>query len=112
MTTEMRELRVSNDAIADREELRRRMNDEGYVFIKKLQDPERLSQLRKDIMTVLQKGGWLVAGTDPMEGIADPAARCTEGDLPYTDVYHSMYRLQIFHESGHWPEIMDVIGPQ
>jgi hypothetical protein len=41
------ELRVSNDAVGDAEELRRRMADEGYLFIKGLQDADKLWSLRR-----------------------------------------------------------------
>ena len=49
-------------------------------------------------------------GTDPLEGIARIDAQCTEGDTAYTDVYHQVYRLQAFHRSGHWPEVLEVMG--
>ena len=49
MNTRLNEFRVSNDAVDDAEELRRRMDEEGYIFIKKLQDPDKLLALRQDI---------------------------------------------------------------
>ena len=97
------EFRVSNDALSDADELRLRMDDEGYVFFRGLLDPDRLRTLRRDMLEVIAANGWLVPGTDPMDGIADPDKRCTEGDLGYVDVYHQVYRLESFHRSGHWP---------
>ncbi len=101
------ELRVSNDAVGDAEELRRRMADEGYLFIKGLQDADKLWSLRREMLTTMQRGGWVVAGTDPMDGIADVSRQCTEGDMEYTDVYHEVYRLEAFHRSAHWPDVID-----
>jgi ectoine hydroxylase-related dioxygenase (phytanoyl-CoA dioxygenase family) len=109
MPTELKELRVSNDAMHDPEELRRRLDEEGYVFFKRLQDPDKLRDLRREMFTVIQQGGWLVAGTDPLDGIANVAAQCTEGDLGYTDVYHKVYALESFHRSAHWPEVMTMM---
>ncbi len=103
------EFLVSNDALQDAGELRRRIDEDGYLFFRQLQDPDKLLRLRREMLTVMQEGGWLIAGTDPMEGIANVDARCTEGDPEYTDVYHKVYSLQSFHESGHWPEVLDVI---
>ena len=103
------EFLVSNDALQDAGELRRRIDEDGYLFFRQLQDPDKLLRLRREMLTVMQEGGWLIAGTDPMDGIANVDARCTEGDPEYTDVYHKVYSLQSFHESGHWPEILDVI---
>jgi hypothetical protein len=109
MSEELKELRVSNDAMDDPDELRRRIADEGYLFFKRLQDPDKLWRLRREMLTVMQQGGWLVAGTDPVDGIANISAQCTEGDLAYTDVYHEIYKLESFHRSAHWPEVMEMV---
>ena len=109
-TTEtLPELTVSNDVRNDIEELRRRLNEDGYLFFRRLLDPDSLLKMRREMLTIMQAGGWLVAGTDPIDGIADPETRCTEGDLGYTDVYHEVYKLQSFHEIAHGPEIMSVL---
>ena len=105
----MKELRVSNDVLDQPEELRRRLADEGYLFLKKLQNPDRLLSLRREVMQELMEVGWLVEGTDPMDGIARIGARCTEGDPEYIDGYHQIYRLQAFHEAGQWPEVVDLM---
>ena len=59
---ELKELRVSNDAMNDPEELRHRISEDGYLFFKKLQDPDKLWALRREMLTTMQEGGWLVAG--------------------------------------------------
>ena len=80
------ELRISNEARTDVVELRRRLHDDGYLFFRGLLDPLRLLKLRREMLTVMQAGGWLAAGTDAIDGIANPDSRSTEGDLDYTDV--------------------------
>ena len=101
--------RVSNDALDDPEELRRRIDDEGYLFIKRLHDPDRVMALRRDMLSVMMSCGWLVEGTDPVDGIADISKRCAEGDVEYTPIYHEVYKLESFHRSGHWPGATSVI---
>ena len=98
---ELGELVDSNDITPDVNRLRQRLDDDGYLFFRGLLDADQLLSLRREMLTVMQRGGWLIAGTDPMDGIADPAARSTEGDPEYTDVYHEVYKLQAFHEIGH-----------
>jgi ectoine hydroxylase-related dioxygenase (phytanoyl-CoA dioxygenase family) len=109
MVEDWTEFRVSNDCQDDAEELRRRLADEGYLFFKKLQNPDKLRALRKDMTRIFYDSGWLVAGTDPMDGIADPARRCTEGDLEYNEVYHRIYRLESFHRLPHESELTSVV---
>ena len=105
----MLELRSSNDVQTDPEELRRRLDQDGYLLFRALLNAERLLELRRQMLTVMQKGGWLVQGTDPIDGIANVDARSTEGDAGYTDVYHQVYRLQLFHAMAHSPELMEVL---
>ena len=100
-----KEFRASNDCKDDAGELRRRLAEEGYLFFKKLQPPDKLLALRKDMTRIFRDCGWLIAGTDPMDGIADPSRRCTEGDLEYSAVYHRIYRLESFHRLPHEPEL-------
>ena len=91
---ELKELRISNDAMNDPEELRHRISEEGYLFFKRLQDPDKLWALRREMLTTMQEGGWLVADTDPMDGIADISTQCTEGDPEYTNVYHECIQVR------------------
>ena len=105
MEEDWKEFRVSDDCKNDTEELRRRLVAEGYLFFKKLQNPDKLLALRRDMTRSFYDAGWLVAGTNPMDGIADPSRRCTEGDQEYSAVYHRMYRLESFHQLPHEPEL-------
>ena len=106
---QVEELRLSNDIISNGKALRGRMAEEGYVFLKGVMDRDKLMALRAEMMEVLMVAGWLLEGTDPVDGIARPGVQCTEGDLEYTEVYHQLYRLESFHRSGHWPEVMAVM---
>ena len=71
MMSEYQELRISNDIMEDAEALRERIDGEGYLFFKQLQEPEKLIELRRQMLTVMQEAGWLIAGTEPVDGIAD-----------------------------------------
>ncbi len=109
MSDVIKPLRVSNDAINEPEELQRRIADEGYLFFKQLQNPDKLKELRKEMMSAVQEAGWLIAGTDPLDGIADVSKQSTEGDNEYNEGYGAAYKLENFHRSAHWPEVTEVI---
>ena len=110
MTGQFSEFMVSNDALDDPSELRSRMDDLGYLFFRKLQDPDKLLDLRKDILSTIQAGGWLVPGSNLIDGIADPSKRCTEGDPEYPAVYHEVYKLESFHSAAHWAPVVDTMS--
>ncbi len=99
--TNLEELRESNDILNNPLELQNRIAEDGYLFFRQLQDPVMLTELRRQLLTTMQEGGWIKQGTNPLDGIAEPGVQCTEGDLEYTDVYHQVYRNQLFHESAH-----------
>jgi len=105
----LKEFKVSNDAIDDAKELRRRIDEDGYLFFRKLQDADKLWELRLEMLAVMREGGWIQEGGDLADGIADISKRCTEGDLGYTEVYHQVYKLESFHRAGHWPEVLGMM---
>ena len=108
--TNLQPFRVSNDALDDPAELRRRIADEGYLFLRKLQDPDKLWQLRLDVLEVIKAGGWIKPGTALADGRVDPARACTEGERAYADVYRNVQKLRSMHAAGHWPGVVDLIG--
>ncbi len=109
MSEPIKPLRVSNDAMNDPEELQRRVAEEGYLFFKRLQDPDKLRELRLEMMTEIQKAGWLIADTDPMEGIANVDRQCTEGDNDYHEGYGRAYKLERFHRIAHEPPVIEIL---
>lgn len=109
MTDHLSELRISNDILDDGEALRARLDDEGYLFFKGLQNKDTLLSLRRQMLEVLQRAGWLVPGTDPMDGIARDGAQVTEGDPEYVKVYHEVYRIELFHRIAHDDRLCEIV---
>ena len=110
MTEDIKQLRVSNDALDDPPELQRRIADEGYLFFRGLMPSKRLRALRYEMMSAIQEAGWLIAGTNPADGIADINMRYTEGDNEYTAGYAQVYKLENFHRSAHWDEVTSTVS--
>ena len=65
MSQEIKQLRISNDAMDDPQELQRRIADEGYLFFRRLVDPDKMLELRREMMSMIQQVGWLIAGHRP-----------------------------------------------
>ncbi len=61
--------------IGDAEELRRRMERDGYLLLRGLLDRNWVIDARRSVMQRLAAEGLLLEGSDPMEGIADPQKR-------------------------------------
>lgn len=68
----LRPLRPSVDAIADREELQRRMAADGYLYLPGYLDRDEVLAARAEVVARLAAAGHLAPGTDPREAIANP----------------------------------------
>jgi hypothetical protein len=109
MATQVKHFKVSNDALDDVPELQRRLAEDGYLFIRRLLDPQPLWDLRLQILAVLREGGWLQAGSNLADGVADVSTKCAEGDPEYIAVYKNVQRLEAFHRLPHDPTIVSLI---
>jgi hypothetical protein len=66
------ELRVSNDALHNREALMQRMEDDGYLFLKGLLNQDEVVAARQEVMNRLMKAGVLDKRYPAIDGIAAP----------------------------------------
>ncbi|NKB71630.1 MAG: phytanoyl-CoA dioxygenase [Candidatus Latescibacteria bacterium] len=67
-------LRASTDARADRAELHRRMEQDGYLFLPGLLDRQQVLEARGELLARLAKRGLLASDADPLAGVAAPGA--------------------------------------
>lgn len=95
----------SSALLSDPTALKRRFDQDGYVFLRGLVDPDILLTLRRQIIAICDECGWLKPGTDPMDAISWTVPK-VEGDDDYFDVYDRIQRLQDFHALSHEPSVM------
>jgi len=65
-------LSESNDALDDAEELRRRMRDDGYLFIRGFHDREKVLAARRSLLEKLAAKGHLAPGAALDDGVIHP----------------------------------------
>ncbi len=68
------QLRRSSDAADDPAELRRRLDEDGYLYLPGYLDRAEVLEARRDVMTRLQSDGTVEPGTNPMDGVPGPTA--------------------------------------
>ena len=111
MTQKIEPFRVSNDALSNPEELRKRLLEEGYLFLRKFQNEKNLLELRQEMVEALNsKSDWFKKGTMLSEAIVDPKKACTEGDSSYTEIYQEIQKLENFHVAGHSPDVISLLS--
>jgi len=96
------------------EKLRARAEEDGFLFFKQFLPPDPLLDLRRQIIDIVARRGWIRPGTDPMDGAADLAAVADadrrDPSLRYIgvtdEVYREIQRLELFHSLPHDPRIV------
>jgi phytanoyl-CoA dioxygenase PhyH len=104
-----REFRPSNDLIDTPAELRARLADEGHLFFRGLLPREDVMVVRRAILERCRDAGWLVDGTELMEGIVDPTKACVEPEPRFLALYNEVQKLEAFHSFAHRPELLGVV---
>jgi hypothetical protein len=89
---------------ADPAALRRRMAEDGYVYVRGAVPRDVLVDLRSQITAICGHHQWLVPGTDPLDAIAQ-GPPCVEGEDEYFAVYDEVQRLEAFHALAHHPSV-------
>lgn len=99
----------SSDIRNDGEALRRRADQDGYLYIRDFVDKGAIQRARRDIAGVLQEVGWIDAGTDPLETITSHPP-LVSGDPEFSPVYDKVQMLESFHTLAHDQAILSVVG--
>lgn len=107
---ELQPFEDSSDLLGDSQAIRDRAERDGYFYVRGLLPTERVLGVRRDIVTILDRHGWLQAGTDSMDGIADMSALTNEGEPAFMAVYDEVQRLESFHRLALEPALIDFLG--
>lgn len=100
---------VESDPSASQEELRAQMNEQGYLFFRKLVPEEAVLTVRHDVLELLVQAGWADPTQPLMEGKVMPGHKpLTEGMPEYTAVYREVLRLPNFHNFPAHPALMAI----
>jgi hypothetical protein len=103
------ELTDSTALLGDGDALRRRIAEDGYVFLRGLLPTADVNAVRSAVAGALDVAGWL----DPASTLDAPvptAAAVREGQAGYFDAYIGIQELQCFHELAHHPAVLAVLA--
>ncbi len=98
----------SQNLLNQPEVLRQRLEENGYLFFRNLLEHEPLLNVRRQMLEICQKHGWLLNGSDIMEG-RGRAADAYSGYFEFTPVYREIQLLEDFHALPHHPKIVNTL---
>ena len=76
--------------------LRKRLRDDGYLFLRAVLPKEDVLDLRRQVLEICAQVGWLRPGANVLDGLADRDP-IYEGDDEYIDAYARIQALEDFH---------------
>ncbi|MSS72977.1 MAG: phytanoyl-CoA dioxygenase [Candidatus Latescibacteria bacterium] len=92
----MKPFTESNDLLDNPPLLRKRLRDDGYLFLKGILPKDEVLDLRRRILEFCREVGWLRPGSDLMAGLTDHAP-ILEGAEVWRPVYAKLQALEAFH---------------
>jgi Phytanoyl-CoA dioxygenase (PhyH) len=106
----------STDVLREPEALRSRATEEGYLYFKGLLPKDLVLELRRQILGVCSKYGWVDLHSDLMDGVGNAEAIKTlfdEGGVKRgvgisLEAYADVQRLELFHSLPHHPKLISI----
>jgi phytanoyl-CoA dioxygenase PhyH len=105
----------STPLLADRSELLRRADEDGFLFFKRLLPRETVLALRAEMLEVVGRHGWRKPGQDPFGGLIDLEAinRVPDEQMRMdigvsVDAYNDAQRLERLHAFPHHPRLVEL----
>ena len=104
---------VSNGLLGDREALRQRLDEDGYLYFSGLLDREKVLRLRRKMLVALRDAGWVDPDSVLMRGRAG-ARPVREGSPEFLTAYDAVQKVEEFHTLAHDDALVammrDVLG--
>ncbi|HYF52321.1 MAG TPA: phytanoyl-CoA dioxygenase family protein [Planctomycetota bacterium] len=97
----------SNDALNDADELRRRLRESGYLFLRGMLNVPVLMDVRRDILELCRAHGWLKDGSELVDGIYS-GIPFPDYSTEYMALYRKLIKLPSFNAYSLSPEIIGV----
>ena len=91
----MKFFKESNNLLKDPSGLRKRLRDDGYLFLRSILPKEEVLNLRYQILEICEEAGWLREGSNFIDG-QTYRTPITERDAEYVPVYAKIQALEAF----------------
>jgi hypothetical protein len=77
----------------------------GHLLVRDVVPRSDVAQVCAETVEVIDAAGWLLAGHDRMECVANPEATCGEGDAAFWEVKERILKLESLHAFIHHPAL-------
>lgn len=110
---DMKQIHALEDAtqlLAHPHDLRQYAAEHGCLFFRRLLDPARVREVRRQVFGVCREHGWLAPGSHPTDGVANPGISVFEGDdTRWQAFYDDVLRIRNFHALALEPALIGML---
>jgi hypothetical protein len=96
----------STDILDDGPALAERLERDGYLFIRRLLQPETVLRVRRRLLEKASAGGWLDPESPVEWGVACPAAACKDPEDSYMKVFRGIWADEELHRLRTQPAVL------
>ena len=99
----------SGNLLGDTAALRARLQEDGYLYLRDVLDPDAVLDLRRAMLEVLARHEWIRGGLALMEGQA--VMQPVHESMPeFAPAYDDLQRVEEFHTLAHHPDLIAVMN--
>jgi hypothetical protein len=102
----MRPFRESSDVLGEPEGLRRRMAEDGYLYLRGLLPRRAVLEVRRQMLAIADEAGWLRRDRPRDEAIAEPASFTVEPEPQFMAVYYRENALRSLNALQQHPSLL------
>jgi ectoine hydroxylase-related dioxygenase (phytanoyl-CoA dioxygenase family) len=96
--------------MSDAGRLRTRMRDDGYLFLPGIAPREKLIELRREMLGILESAGWIKSAHGSLDAIWSGAGPFTEGEPQYMAVYQQIINAPRFRAWADESVFTDIVS--
>jgi hypothetical protein len=96
----------STSILGDGAALASNLDRDGYLFLRGVVPREEILALRRPLLEMAAKAGWLRADTPIEQALADPSKACKDPEPRYLEHFRPMWKLEALHRMKHHPNVV------
>ena len=84
------------------------LDRDGYIFLRGVLPRDEIMGIRRQLLALADKGGWLRGGEPIEKGVANLEKACKDPEPRYLEHFRGMWKQEALHRMKHHPNVVGV----